>query len=214
MDDSKPFSIVVTGLGGQGILLLAKTIANAALSKFPYVCRTETRGLSQRGGSVQSMVRFAYRRVTAVVEEGSADLVISLELLESARSIPLLAEEGVLVGNENFLPPANLVDRWKTSPDKGAESEFRQHLMNLIVNQAGIYSIDALTIATTAQCAKAANVAVLGAASHFLPIPHEQVRAALLLNLKSEFRAANTLAFDAGRDALRSLIGRKQRIPA
>jgi len=214
MPDPKPFSIAVTGLGGQGILLLAKSIANAALSEFPYVCRTESRGLSQRGGSVQSMVRFGYRPMTAIVEEGSADLVISLEFLEAARSISLLSEAGVLVGSANFIPPAGLVDQWNLSKDAGAEMGFRQFLMNLMANQSGVFSIDALAIASSVQCSKASNVAVLGAASHFLPLSHENLKSALLLNLKNEYRLANGLAFDAGRESLRSSLDENRRISA
>lgn len=207
MRGSTSFSIAVTGLGGQGILLLSKSIANAGLTEFAFVCRTESRGLSQRGGSVQSMVRFAHQPITAIIEEGGADLVISLELLESARSIPLMAEQGVLVANETFVPPAHLADRWKTTQDLGAESEFKKKLMCILNDRNGTYQIDALAIASRVQCAKAANVALLGAASHFVPLSHKTLKAALLLNLKSEFRAANEQAFEAGREAIQLLMG-------
>ncbi len=206
MDSLKSFSIAVTGLGGQGILLLSKSISNAAMTEFPFVCRTESRGLSQRGGSVQSMVRFAHQPITGIIEEGGADLVISLELLESARSIPLLKKGGVLIGSDNFTPPAHLADRWNSLKNANAETEFKKHLARLLENRTGTYSIDASAIASTVRCTKAANVALLGAASVFVPLSQVKLKSALLLNLKSEFRSANELAFDAGRDALLALI--------
>src|SRR5436190_14722441 len=123
MHSQPPFSVAITGLGGQGILLLSKVLSSAAFMQFPYVCRTETRGLSQRGGSVQSTVRFGHRPITAVIESGMADLVISLELLESVRSITLLKDGGILVGNQSFAAPAGLADSWNASPKLEGESE-------------------------------------------------------------------------------------------
>jgi len=206
MDSRKSFSIAVTGLGGQGILLLSKSLANAAMTEFPFVCRTESRGLSQRGGSVQSMVRFAHQPITGIIEDGDADLVISLELLESARSIPLLTKGGVLIGSDSFTPPAHLADRWNSIKDAYAETEFKKQLTHILGNRTGTYSIDALAIASAVKCTKAANVALLGAASAFVPLSQVHLKSALLLNLKSEFRSANELAFDAGRDAIQALL--------
>src|SRR5262245_56229348 len=120
MHNHRPFSVAVTGLGGQGILLLSKVLAAAAFMQFPYVCRTETRGLSQRGGSVQSTIRFGHKPITAVIEPGTADLVISLELLESVRSLPLLKEDGILVANQSFSVPASLGSSWNSSPKQDA----------------------------------------------------------------------------------------------
>ena len=94
------------------------------------------------------------------------------------------------------------------------ENEFKQYLMNLIEGDRGAYCIDAAAIATEIQYPKAANVALLGAASPFLPISPEHLMGALMQNLKTEFRAANALAFEAGRHVMQDLIAARKSISA
>ncbi|HEY3322795.1 MAG TPA: 2-oxoacid:acceptor oxidoreductase family protein [Planctomycetota bacterium] len=197
------FSILVTGLGGQGILLVSKVIASACGRKYPFVCRTETRGLSQRGGSVISVVRFSSHAITPVIGPAGADLILSLDLLEAARALPFLNHHGRVLTNGEFVTPAGLLEQWRsTSGEKTNAQGLASQLASLVDSRSGTYRLPLLELAKEAGCGKGLNSVLLGAASHFLPVPSNDLRQTLLSSVKPGTSEQNAKAFDAGLGAL------------
>lgn len=200
---SNQYSIVVTGLGGQGVLLVSKVLAAAAWRTHEHVCRTESRGLSQRGGSVSTIVRFGSRPVAPVVGNQSADALLSTDLLESARSLNYLKPDGILVSNEQYTLPLSLVTKWRNSSDSlGLKSRLAEHIHSLCDAFEGTCYVQFSELAEKMKFPKGVNSMLLGAASVFVPIPHDDLREETILAVKPQFGAVNAQAFDLGRAAV------------
>jgi indolepyruvate ferredoxin oxidoreductase, beta subunit len=159
--------IILAGVGGQGILSIAATIGLAAVDKGLYLKQAEVHGMSQRGGDVQSHLRISDRPVFSdLIPHGAADLIISVEPMESLRYLPWLANEGWLITSSN--PFKNIPGY---PPEDEIYAEIRQ-ISNHII-------IDAETVARDAGSVRAANIVVLGAASPFIDISFESLENAI-----------------------------------
>ena len=190
----KSFSVIVTGIGGQGVLFLSKLLGMAASYSYPFVCRTESRGLSQRGGSVSCEVRFGCAALTPAVGMGTEDLVLSLDALEAARSRKFLKQTGSLITNSNFVCPAYLDKESNTSSD--IEDSIRREL----ALSTSLYQIDLDHVTKGLGAGGALNVVLLGAASWHIPVPLKNFRRAILV-LSGAVPRRNHLLFEAGRIA-------------
>ncbi|MGM0666246.1 MAG: indolepyruvate oxidoreductase subunit beta [Bacteroidota bacterium] len=159
--------IILSGVGGQGILSIAAVIGYAAVENKLYLKQAEVHGMSQRGGDVQSHFRLSDEPVASdLIPYGEADIILSVEPMEALRYLPWLAEDGWLVSNSN--PFVNIPDY----PDKeDLLNEIRKIKNNLIV--------DADTLARDIGSIKAANIVMLGAASHFIDIPFKSLENAV-----------------------------------
>lgn len=155
--------IILSGVGGQGILSIAATIGMAALENHLKLKQAEVHGMSQRGGAVQSHLRISQNEIASdLIPLGSADLIISVEPMESLRYLPWLSENGWLVTNTT--PFVNIPDY----PDLNkilAEIEKLQH--HIVIN--------ADEIARQVKSPRSSNMVMLGAASPFLDIPYESL---------------------------------------
>jgi indolepyruvate ferredoxin oxidoreductase beta subunit len=183
--------IILSGVGGQGILSIAAVIGYAAVENNLYLKQAEVHGMSQRGGDVQSHFRLADRPVASdLIPYGEADLILSVEPMEALRYLPWLSDSGWLVTNSN--PFVNIPDY----PDTGdLLDEIRKVKNNLI--------IDADTIAKDTGSVRAANIVMLGAASHFIDLPLESLENAIrkLFGRKGqEIIDLNLKALAAGRE--------------
>jgi indolepyruvate ferredoxin oxidoreductase beta subunit len=183
--------IILSGVGGQGILSIAAVIGYAAVENNLYLKQAEVHGMSQRGGDVQSHFRLADRPVASdLIPYGEADLILSVEPMESLRYLPWLSDNGWLVTNSN--PFVNIPDY----PDTGdLLDEIRKVKNNLI--------IDADTIAKDTGSVRAANIVMLGAASHFIDLPFKSLENAIrkLFGRKGqEIIDLNLKALSAGRE--------------
>jgi indolepyruvate ferredoxin oxidoreductase, beta subunit len=159
--------IILAGVGGQGILSIAATIGLAAVDKGLYLKQAEVHGMSQRGGDVQSHLRISDIPVFSdLIPHGAADLIISVEPMESLRYLPWLANEGWLITSSN--PFKNIPGY---PPEDEIYAEIRQ-ISNHII-------IDAETVARDAGSVRAANIVVLGAASPFIDISFESLENAI-----------------------------------
>jgi indolepyruvate ferredoxin oxidoreductase, beta subunit len=159
--------IILAGVGGQGILSIAATIGLAAVDKGLYLKQAEVHGMSQRGGDVQSHLRISDKPVFSdLIPHGAADLIISVEPMESLRYLPWLAGEGWLITSSN--PFKNIPGY---PPEDEILAEIRQ-ISNHII-------IDAETVAREAGSVRSANIVVLGAASPFIDIPFESLENAI-----------------------------------
>ena len=155
--------IILSGVGGQGILSIAATIGMAALENNLYLKQAEVHGMSQRGGAVQSHLRISEKEIASdLIPLGKADLIISVEPMESLRYLPWLSEKGWLVTNTT--PFINILDY----PDMKvliAEIEKLPHHI----------AINADEIARQVKSPRSSNMVMLGAASPFLDIPYESL---------------------------------------
>lgn len=159
--------IILSGVGGQGILSIAATIGLAAVANGLFLKQAEVHGMSQRGGDVQSHLRLSDKPVASdLIPYGKADLIISVEPMESLRYLPWLSKTGWLVTNSN--PFVNIPDY---PPVDDIFREIRK-IKNHII-------IDADAIAKEAGSARAGNIVILGAASPFIDMPFESLEDAV-----------------------------------
>jgi indolepyruvate ferredoxin oxidoreductase beta subunit len=193
------FSVLVTGLGGQGVLLLSKVIATAASGRNAFSCRTESRGLSQRGGSVCSEVRFGPDSVAPVIGRGGADLILSIDALEASRVLDFLKPDGVLLTNSQFIAPLHVLSEWSSKDCEEEEhAAFDQRLRSIFTSYREARTVDLFKLAESVQCERALNCVLLGIATQYLPIAVNEVRAALIDHLKPQHREGSLRAFNAG----------------
>lgn len=189
--------IILAGVGGQGILSIAATIGTAALNAGLFLKQAEVHGMSQRGGDVQSNLRIADRDIASdLIPFGKADMIISVEPMESLRYLPMLSPEGWLVTNTK--PYINI----KNYPEM-------VELLAEIESQPRHIALDADEIARELGSPKSANMVILGAASHFLDIDYKELQEAIrnIFRKKGEdIIKVNLDALQAGRDvALKQL---------
>ena len=153
--------IILAGVGGQGILSIAASIGMAALNNELYIKQAEVHGMSQRGGAVQSNLRISDRPIASdLIPLGNADLILSVEPMESLRYMAYLSPDGWLVTNSN--PYLNIPDY----PDMGAiEEQIAQHPNHVL--------LDADQIASDLGSKKVSNMVILGAATPFIGIQYE-----------------------------------------
>lgn len=159
--------IILAGVGGQGILSIAAVIGYAAIDMGLYIKQAEVHGMSQRGGDVSSNLRISDREIYSdLIPQGKADLIISVEPMESLRYIPMLSTEGWLItNNEPFINIPNYPEIEKVHNEIRA---FPRHLL-----------VDADKMAKEINAAKSANMVILGAASPFLGIEFEKLENAI-----------------------------------
>ena len=155
--------IILSGVGGQGILSIAAVIGEAALKEGWYMKQAEVHGMSQRGGDVQSNLRLSDNPIASdLIPIGQADLIISLEPMESLRYLPYLKKDGWLVTNEQpFVNIPNYPDLEKVK----AEIE---KLPNKVI-------LDVEAIAKEIGSLRVANIVMLGAAVPFLGISYDKI---------------------------------------
>jgi indolepyruvate ferredoxin oxidoreductase beta subunit len=159
--------IILAGVGGQGILSIASIVGYAAVKKGLYMKQAEVHGMSQRGGDVQSHFRLADREIYSdLIPQGQADLIISVEPMESLRYLPWLSEKGWLITNSR--PFINIPNY----PDEAV-------LMAELNKQPRKVVIDADRMAKEAGSARSANMVILGAASPFIQIEFEALENAV-----------------------------------
>ena len=155
--------IILSGVGGQGILSIASIIGLAALENGLFVKQAEVHGMSQRGGAVQSHLRISSDEIASdLIPFGRADMILSIEPLESLRYLPYLSPDGWIITNTT--PFVNITDY----PDMNK-------LLVQIRSYKNVIAIDADEIARKIGSPKASNVVILGAASPYLGIPYENL---------------------------------------
>jgi len=183
--------IILAGVGGQGILSIAATIGLAAVERGVFLKQSEVHGMSQRGGDVQSHLRLSDREIYSdLIPLGSADLIISVEPMESLRYLPWLSPSGWLVTNS--VPFVNI----EGYPEPDSVIAEINKIRNSIV-------FDADSMAKELGSVKSGNMVILGAASSFIFLPFESLENAVrkLFERKgAETVDLNLKALAAGRD--------------
>jgi indolepyruvate ferredoxin oxidoreductase beta subunit len=197
----RTYNIIVAGLGGQGVLFVSRALATAASTEYPYVCRTETRGLSQRGGSVSSELRISSTPVAPVIASAGADLLLSLDALEAVRYSNLVRSDGQILSHSKLIPPLHLVRQWSGESQDKLRDEFTSS-----INRILIHSVKAMLIDLNISCGDGRlNVALLGAVSCVLPLQPQALRTATLQLVKRADARVTGDCFDRAQADARKL---------
>ncbi|MDH7571451.1 MAG: indolepyruvate oxidoreductase subunit beta [Armatimonadota bacterium] len=184
-------NVRLAGVGGQGILVASEVLCEALLAAGYDVKKSEVHGMAQRGGTVNSDVRFGAKVYSPVIPHGAVDLLVAFELMEALRYLPSLKAGGVVIANEQRILPVAVASGKASYPcDVAARLEQRARRVVLI---------DALEMAQKAGSSRAVNTCMLGVLSHFLDVPEEIWRAVLTARFRNRDPDANLRAFAAGR---------------
>ena len=185
-------NIMIVGVGGQGSLLASKLLGHLLSEEGYDVKVSEVHGMSQRGGSVVTYVRYGERVDSPIIDTGEADFIVSFEKLEAARWGACLREDGRIIVNDRETDPMPVIT--------GAASYPHGVLDSLKEKGVSIDDMDALTLACEAGTAKAVNLVLMGRLSRYFPdIPEEKWMAAIEACVKPKFVDINKKAFALGR---------------
>ena len=186
-------NIMIVGVGGQGSLLASKLLGRILLENGYDVKVSEVHGMSQRGGSVVTYVRYGEKVYSPIIDKGEADIIISFELLEAARWVEYLKEGGILLTNTQRINPMPVITGAAEYPADLAEK----------MKAAGIQvdAFDALTLAEQAGSAKAVNIVLMGHLSRNFDFTLEEWMDAIEKSVPPKFLELNKKAFMLGREA-------------
>jgi len=186
-------NIMIVGVGGQGSLLASKLLGKVAMASGYDVKVSEVHGMSQRGGSVVTYVKYSDEKVySPVINEGEADLIISFEMLEAARWLAYLKKGGSIIVNAQEIAPMPVITGAMKYPENIAEK------MGKLVDNLTV--VDALSLANEAGNAKAVNVVLMGVASKILGFSDEDWQKALEASVPEKFLEVNKKAFELGKN--------------
>jgi indolepyruvate ferredoxin oxidoreductase beta subunit len=185
------FNILISGVGGQGVLLTSKIIAEAALLAGFDVKQSEVHGMAQRGGSVLSQVRFGDKVFSPIVTEGEADLLIGFEPLETARYLHYLKDDGVVVYNTRTIGTIGVSIAAEKYP-----SDVNDSISGRVKT---VMPFDGTQLAVNAGDKRALNLVLLGAALTYLPLKEQFILDAIMNTVPKKVLEINQKAFAAGK---------------
>ena len=183
-------NILIVGVGGQGTLLASKVMGKVFLDSGYDVKVSEVHGMSQRGGSVVTYVRYGDEVYSTLIDKGEADILLSFEALEAARWLPYLKKDGVVITNTQRLNPMSVVMGKATYPDDILEK----------IKAAGVnpVEVDALALAEEAGSAKSVNVVLLGIAAKHIGLDKQLWLDAVKSTVPPKTVDMNVAAFEKG----------------
>ena len=183
-------SIMLVGVGGQGTLLASRILGNTLLSQGFEVKVSEVHGMSQRGGSVVTYIKYGDKVYSPVIEKGEADVIVSFEELEAARWLPYLKKGGKIITNTQQVEPMPVIT--------GA-MEYPTDIIEKIKDKgADITALDALALANEAGSARAVNVVLMGVLSTMMDFPADAWKNALEACVPAKALDINRKAFALG----------------
>ncbi len=185
------FNILIAGVGGQGVLLTSKIIAEAALLAGLDVKQSEVHGMAQRGGSVLSQVRFGDKVFSPIISEGEADLLIGFEPLETARYLHYLRESGTVVYNTRPIGTIGVSIGKEVYPADIHET--------ITKHATKVFPFDATKVAVEVGEKRAVNLVLLGAALRVLPLQEPVIDQAITNSVPKKVLDINRKAFLAGK---------------
>lgn len=189
----KTQNIMIVGVGGQGTLLASKLLGKILLKKGYDVKVSEVHGMSQRGGSVVTYVRYGDKVYSPIIDKGEADIILSFELLEAARWTEYLAEDGRIITNIQQTNPMPVITG---SADYPANLDEKIKALGIKAD-----CFDALSLAVEAGSSKAVNLVLLGKLSNFFDFTDEEWMEAIEESVPPKFLEINKKAFELGKNA-------------
>ena len=184
-------NIMIVGVGGQGALLASKTLGQVLLDEGYDVKVSEVHGMSQRGGSVVTYVRYGKKVYSPIVDKGQADFIVSFELLEAARYTEYLKPEGQIVVNTQQIEPMPVIT---------GVAEYPKNLVEKMKEKGiKVDALDCLSLAEEAGTSKAVNIVLMGRLSKYMDFSEEAWISAIEKLVKPAFLEVNKKAFMLGR---------------
>ena len=188
----KTTNIMIVGVGGQGSLLASKLLGNLLSDEGYDVKVSEVHGMSQRGGSVVTYVRFGDKVYSPIVDKGECDYIVAFEKIEAARYASYLNPKGKIIANTQEIEPMPVITGACEYP---ADALDKLEALGLSVD-----ALDALTPAIEAGSAKAVNIVLMGRLSKYMDIPREKWIEAIKKSVAPKFVELNLKAFELGRN--------------
>lgn len=191
-------SVILSGVGGQGILLAGEILATAAMNSGFDAKKSEVHGMAQRGGSVVAHVRFGEKVYSPLAKLGEADYLVAFERLEALRYLPLVKNGGTVVMNDQRIVPLSVTFGAGAYPEKIEEM--------LSGRAKAVEVIPALAIAQEMGNTNVVNLVMLGALSKYLIFPEETWQKSLEERVPKKFLELNQKAFARGAEAARTKV--------
>ena len=185
-------SIMIVGVGGQGSLLASKLLGKLLVNEGYDVKVSEVQGMSQRGGSVVTYVKFGDRVHSPIIDFGEADYIVSFEKLEAARYAPYLSRGGKIITNTQQIDPMPVII--------GAAQYPEEVLSELTAKGVSVEVLDALSLAEQAGSSKAVNIVLMGILSKYFDFTEDEWNKAIESSVPEKFLELNKKAFALGRE--------------
>ncbi len=182
-------NIMIVGVGGQGTLLTSRILGNTVVNQGHDVKVSEVHGMSQRGGSVTTYVKYGKKVYSPIIDKGEADLIIAFELLEAYRALPYLREGGKMIVNNQQINPMPVII--------GA-MDYPTDILAKMAEKVNVVAVEALPLALEAGNGKATNVVLIGVLAKASEIPKDQWISAIHETVPAKFLDINLKAFELG----------------
>ena len=182
-------NIMIVGVGGQGTLLASRILGNAVIGQGYDVKVSEVHGMSQRGGSVVTYVKFGDAVHSPIIDKGEADIILAFECLEAYRALPWLKKGGKMIVNDQMINPMPVIT--------GA-ADYPAGILEKLSAAVDLTAVDALALAREAGNQKAVNVVLIGVMAKNTEIAYEDWVEAIKTTVPAKFLEANLKAFDLG----------------
>ena len=186
-------NVMIVGVGGQGSLLASKLLGHLLMEQGYDVKVSEVHGMSQRGGSVVTYVRYGDKVCSPVIDKGEADFIVSFEVLEAARWLSYLKLDGQIVTSTQQIDPMPVIT--------GA-AQYPEDLVNkMLAAGAKVDALDCLALAEQAGSAKAVNLVLMGRLSKYFDFSDEAWQKSIEACVPAKFLELNKKAFQLGKNA-------------
>ncbi len=182
-------NIMIVGVGGQGTLLASRILGNTVINEGYDVKVSEVHGMSQRGGSVVTYVKFGDKVYSPVIDLGEADIILAFEMLEAYRSMPYLKKGGKIIVNTQKINPMPVIT---------GQAKYPENIEEKIKSRMEYIGVDALKIANEAGNSKAVNVVLIGVMAKSTDIPYEKWIETIKTTVPEKFLEVNIKAFELG----------------
>ena len=181
--------IMIVGVGGQGTLLASRILGNTVINEGYDVKVSEVHGMSQRGGSVVTYVKYGEKVYSPIIGKGEADVILAFELLEAYRALPYLKKGGKLIVNDQKIDPMPVITGAASYPENIAEK---------LSAVCDVTTLDALSLAKEAGNIKAVNVVLIGVMARASDIAYEKWVETIKATVPAKFLEINLKAFELG----------------
>ncbi|MBQ9973793.1 MAG: indolepyruvate oxidoreductase subunit beta [Oscillospiraceae bacterium] len=189
----KTKNVMIVGVGGQGSLLASKLLGHLLMAQGYDVKVSEVHGMTQRGGSVVTYVRYGDKVNSPVIDKGEADYIVSFELLEAARWLSYLRPDGQIVTSTQQIDPMPVIT--------GAAAYPQDLVAKMKATGARVDALDCLALAEQAGSSKAVNLVLLGRLSHYFDLPEDAWQQSIEACVPAKFLELNKKAFELGKNA-------------
>lgn len=181
--------IMIVGVGGQGTLLASRILGNTVITEGYDVKVSEVHGMSQRGGSVVTYVKYGEKVYSPIIDKGEADIILAFEMLEAYRAMPYLKKGGKMIVNTQEIAPMPVIT--------GA-AKYPENIEEKLKENIDVTCVDALSLAMKAGNSKAVNVVLIGLMAKNTDISYEKWVETIRTTVPEKFLDVNLAAFDLG----------------